>query len=176
MTEFGGFQVLKHLEFRSLGEEDGLVSAAVPGSVSVRSRDGVGLERDMLFTTGRRRVFDAVVHVGQWWPHRVHHQARVVIEARVGGRFFEDWGDGCGVLYGQLEVMAPPSRLCIRGPLGLAGPLQIVWSMLFSEPEPHQTLLHATHHFVGVPERTLREDVIRGLDEMYLALNGYLQR
>lgn len=136
----------------------------------------MGLERDLLFSTGRRRVFDALLHVGQWWPHRVHQQARVVMEARVGGRFFEDWGDGCGLLYGQLEVLAPPSRLCVRGPFGLTPLAQVVWSVVLSEPEAHQTLVHARHDLVGPIDPDVAEDIDQRLDSVYAALGGYLQR
>jgi hypothetical protein len=44
---------------------------------------------------------------------------RIVIEPRVGGAHFEDWGDGRGHLYGQVTEYDPPRLLATRGRLGL---------------------------------------------------------
>jgi hypothetical protein len=154
---------------------DGVVSTAVRIGGAVRSSEGAGLERTMFFATGRRRVFEALLRAGMWWPHRVHHQSRVMLESRVGGRFFEDWGDGCGLLYGLLEVLAPPSHLCIRGPLILPEPLQAVWSLVLSEPEVRHTLVHASHSIVGIVDEATAESFARGWDDVYAALGGYLR-
>ncbi len=36
-------------------------------------------------------------------------------EDRVGGQHYEDWGDGCGYLYGEVTVYDPPLRWATRG-------------------------------------------------------------
>jgi len=38
-----------------------------------------------------------------------------VLEPRVGGQHYEDWGDGSGHLYGQVTVYDPPARWATRG-------------------------------------------------------------
>jgi hypothetical protein len=40
---------------------------------------------------------------------------RVVLEPRVGGQHYEDWGDGSGHLYGQVTVYDPPTQWATRG-------------------------------------------------------------
>jgi hypothetical protein len=46
-----------------------------------------------------------------WWPHRARDGAHIVYEPRVGGCYFEDWGEGAGLLYGHVVVFEPPRRV-----------------------------------------------------------------
>ena len=52
-----------------------------------------------------------------WFPHSYGEELtqRVVIEPRVGGAHYEDWGDGQGHLYGHVTQWDPPRRLSLRG-------------------------------------------------------------
>jgi DNA-binding transcriptional ArsR family regulator len=52
-----------------------------------------------------------------WFPHVYGGDKvrRVVLEPRVGGQHYEDWGDGSGHLYGQVIVYDPPVRWATRG-------------------------------------------------------------
>jgi DNA-binding transcriptional ArsR family regulator len=52
-----------------------------------------------------------------WFPHVYGGDKvrRVVLEPRVGGRHYEDWGEGSGHLYGQVTVYDPPARWATRG-------------------------------------------------------------
>lgn len=58
----------------------------------------------------RRAWLALVEQTGRWW-HRDFYTSPLargfVIEARVGGRVFEDWGDGGGVLWGTVLVCEP---------------------------------------------------------------------
>jgi DNA-binding transcriptional ArsR family regulator/uncharacterized protein YndB with AHSA1/START domain len=45
-----------------------------------------------------------------WWPHRTRPDARVVYEPRVGGRLYEDWGNGAGQAYGNVIHYDPPRK------------------------------------------------------------------
>src|SRR5688500_14554514 len=57
------------------------------------------------------RVWDAITRMGGWWPHRFRAGSGVVLEPYVGGRFYEDWGDGAGALYGTVARWDAGARL-----------------------------------------------------------------
>lgn len=53
-----------------------------------------------------------------WWPpHFYTHPSakRFVLEGAVGGRVYEDWGDGAGGLWGTVIVWDPPNRVTWAG-------------------------------------------------------------
>lgn len=54
-------------------------------------------------------VFEALTTgLDKWWPHRSRDGARIVYEPRVGGRLYEDWGNGAGLSYGEVIQYDPP--------------------------------------------------------------------
>src|SRR6185437_16350651 len=87
------------------------------------------LRSEITLETGRRRVFDALLHTPAWWPHRVRAGAGIVLEPRVGGRFFENCDDGCGILLGHLSRLVTPEDFAIDGGLGMPGPVTASWNV-----------------------------------------------
>jgi DNA-binding transcriptional ArsR family regulator len=78
----------------------------------------VRLESELRFRATPERVFRALTEeVREWFPHTYGGERvrAVVIEPQVGGRHYEDWGDGTGHLYGHVTVYDPPARLGLRG-------------------------------------------------------------
>ncbi|MGL4423222.1 MAG: hypothetical protein ACRCZF_21345, partial [Gemmataceae bacterium] len=63
----------------------------------------------------RQRVWEALTEeVSAWWPrHFFNHPNPVgfVLEGKIGGRVFEDWGQGAGYLVGTVVVWAPQQRM-----------------------------------------------------------------
>lgn len=67
------------------------------------------------------RVFHAYCHEQQqWYPHTYGGERcrAIVVEPRVGGLSYEDWGDGAGHLYGHVSHWDPPRALSLRSRLG----------------------------------------------------------
>ena len=68
-----------------------------------------------------RRVWDALTcDVGSWWPAAYHtsdRTRRFIVEGWVGGRVFEDYGDGEGVLWGHVVHVLSPRKIKIQFPL-----------------------------------------------------------
>jgi DNA-binding transcriptional ArsR family regulator/uncharacterized protein YndB with AHSA1/START domain len=78
----------------------------------------VRIETQLRFDAPPERVFAALTgDTTAWFPHSYGGELtkRVVIEPRVGGAHYEDWGDGQGYLYGHVTQWQPPNRLSLRG-------------------------------------------------------------
>jgi len=63
----------------------------------------------------RARAWAALTaEVADWWPrHFFNHPDPVgfVVEGGIGGRVYEDWGDGAGYLFGTVVVWVPERRM-----------------------------------------------------------------
>lgn len=97
----------------------------------------------------REAVFDALTSgMGAWWPHRVSETGTVVVEPRIGGRFFEDLGGDDGVLYATVTRLQRPEHVTLNGPMGMTGP--VVSVMEFDlEKTAGGTLVRLSHKGVG---------------------------
>lgn len=65
--------------------------------------------------------------VGKWWPkhfYTTENPKTYVVEGKLGGRVFEDWGDGAGAMWGTVVVWNPIQKMvwaCEMYP-GFGGP------------------------------------------------------
>lgn len=78
----------------------------------------VRIETQLRFDAPPERVFAALTgDTTVWFPHSYGGELtkRVVVEPRVGGAHYEDWGDGQGHLYGHVTQWQPPHRFSLRG-------------------------------------------------------------
>lgn len=95
--------------------------------------------------------------IAMWWPMASHHIgeadcAAVLIEPRVGGRWFERGVDGTECVWGEVLAWAPPHRVC------LAWRLSAEWRFdpaLHTEVEVRFTALDATRTRVDLEHRGL---------------------
>jgi DNA-binding transcriptional ArsR family regulator len=109
----------------------------------------VRLAYDLRIAAPVQRVFEVMTRQSlDWNPHTYggDRVRRVVLEAMVGGRHYEDWGDAAGYLYGQVTVYDPPVRWATRGRL-LTG--VILDSEYELTEEPGAVRLHVTKIAVG---------------------------
>ncbi|XXF77794.1 hypothetical protein P2318_32805 [Myxococcaceae bacterium GXIMD 01537] len=104
----------------------------------------LGLVRiDLEFTLSapRERCWQALVgEVGQWWRqdfYMGHAVQPIVFEARPGGRLYEDWGNGAGLLWYTVLALEPPNALDLVGHLAPAfgGPATSMLRLSFKEVE-----------------------------------------
>src|ERR1700722_1089878 len=80
----------------------------------------VRLAFELHINASARRTFEVMTEQSlEWFPHTYggERTRRVVVEPRVGGLHYEDWGDAAGHLYGQVPVYDPPTRWAPRGRL-----------------------------------------------------------
>jgi uncharacterized protein YndB with AHSA1/START domain len=80
-------------------------------SMEQRADRVVKIEAEVRLAAPPEKVFAALTtEIDAWWPFRFRPNARVVFEPRVGGRMYEDWGDGQGALYGTCVHYEPPHK------------------------------------------------------------------
>jgi DNA-binding transcriptional ArsR family regulator/uncharacterized protein YndB with AHSA1/START domain len=80
----------------------------------------VQLAFELRISAPAERVFEVMTQRTQdWFPHSYggDRVRAIVLEPRVGGQHYEDWGDGRGHLYGQVTAYDPPARWSTRGRL-----------------------------------------------------------
>lgn len=122
-----------------------------------RMNGTLDVANDVTIEAPRERVWDAVTRMGDWWPHRFRDGSAVVLEPVVGGRFYEDWGDGTGALYGTVVRVEAPAHLSVSGPMGMRGAVVGIWSFDLAEGPDGRTVLSYTHRAFGdVSEETAR--------------------
>ena len=86
-----------------------------------------------------------------WWPRDFYTGPAkgFHIEARIGGRVFEDWGDGAGVIWYHVFGMKPEVSLDLQGAMGV--PFGPAMTLLHLELAVHDsgTLLQVSDSTLG---------------------------
>jgi hypothetical protein len=75
---------------------------------------------ELRFRARAAKVFEAITdRTLEWFPHTYGGDKvrAVVVEPHIGGRLYEDWGEGHGHLYGHVTRYDPPHEFAIRGRL-----------------------------------------------------------
>lgn len=80
----------------------------------------VRLTYELRIKASADRTFEVMTQqMLDWRPHTYggERTRRVVLEPRIGGAHYEDWGAPAGHLYGHVTVYDPPARWATRGRL-----------------------------------------------------------
>jgi uncharacterized protein YndB with AHSA1/START domain len=92
------------------------------------SRTAIGsvhIEQDVTIDAPPWRVFDALTKdVAAWWatPYMAGEAPRrLVLEAELGGRFYEEWPGGGGALLARVTSLKRAAHLELTGPIGHYG-------------------------------------------------------
>lgn len=127
------------------------------------------LESELSFRATPERVFRALTdpdEVLRWFPHTYgeNRVKRLVLEPRVGGAQYEDWGDGRGHLYGHVTEWDPPWRFAVRSRLH---PGTVMDTTTTIEPTEDGARLRSSRVIVG----PISDEQARGI-----RVHGDLQR
>jgi DNA-binding transcriptional ArsR family regulator len=109
----------------------------------------VRIETELRFHASPERVFRALTEETLEWFPMTYGEDRVrsvVVEPRVGGAHYEDWGDGMGHLYGHVTVFDRPYRYSTRGRI-MAG--TILDTQYELEEDDDETILRMSKVAVG---------------------------
>ncbi len=119
------------------------------------------------------KVWEALLDIGAWWPHRFHDESTVVLEAHLGGHFFEDWGNGGGMIYGTVYGIDPGKQLSLRANMGMTGPVAGTVTYLV-EAAGDETVLSMTHKAFGDIGPEAEHSYTSGWTEVTNALLAHL--
>lgn len=137
------------------------------------------IELEEVLPASPEAVYDAATgDVSGWWDHSFSgHPAKLFIEAKPGGRFYEIFNDsGDGALHATVTYAERGKKLRFVGPLGLAGSaLDLVTTWDF-KPEGSGTRMHLTCNVAG----QISADTAKILDQVWQhfiaeRLKGYIE-
>jgi len=121
-------------------------------TVQTLSMQPLTIEQEITIEAAPARVFEALTtEVQAWWgaPYLISEKTKVLIlEPKLGGRFYEDWGDGQGGLWGTVTQVRKDEVLEITGPIGMGGPVHAVIRYIL-EAKGATTLLKFSHRAIG---------------------------
>ena len=120
----------------------------------------------------RDRVWQALVEeIGVWWRKEFHvyENSRLILEARPGGRLYEDVGGGAGGLWFTVMNILPPTTLELCGHLApqWGGPATSIVRLTLEE-QAGKTVLHVTDALFGC----LRENAEQQIGDGWQMLFG----
>lgn len=134
------------LERHVKGDEGEIRMAVATQSEQIRT---VRIGAELRFRATPERVFRALTEESQAWFPATYGEDRVkavIVEPRVGGMHYEDWGDGMGHLYGHVTVYDRPNRYATRGRIM---PGTIVDTSYELEADGDETVLRMSKVAVG---------------------------
>jgi uncharacterized protein YndB with AHSA1/START domain len=112
----------------------------------------IRIEQQVTIDAPPARVFEALTkQISAWWghPYLVGEGARdLIVEPKVGGRVYEDWGNRAGALWGTVTGLRKPEHLEWTGRLGMSGAVLGVVAYNL-EPKGKGTLLKLSHRAAG---------------------------
>jgi DNA-binding transcriptional ArsR family regulator len=129
--------------------EEGENAMSVTAPVKTDEFRTVRIETELRFRATPERVYEVLVNRSSEWFPATYGEDRVkaiVLEPRVGGAYYEDWGDGRGHLYGVVSRFDPPRAVAYRGRLDMGTILDTEYT-LTSEGE--ETVLQVSKVAVG---------------------------
>ena len=149
------------------------------GQITETKLNSFKIEQEIVLPASPAEVYDAVTgDISPWWDHHFSQKpAKLLIEPRPGGGFYEIFNDtGDGVLHATVILAERGKRLRYAGPLGFAGSVtQFVVTYELS-PDPAGTKFHLTANVAGqMPEGV--EKAIAGVWNHFLVerLKPYLE-
>lgn len=136
-------------------------------------QQGTEILHEVLIAAEPLRLWEALTsEVDAWWSHSFSEQPHaIVLEARIGGRFFEQFdADGNGALYGTVNFCLPGKQLSFSGVMGMQGPVINHCTFKLEEAEGG-TRLKVSQQILGM----VPPDVVAGYNNGWGALLGHLR-
>lgn len=115
------------------------------------------------------RTFKALIEdVAGYWSHTWSENPHsIVLEPRIGGRFYEQFDEsGSGVLYGTVEMILPPYRLRYSGNVGMLKAVHFIFDIELQEMDGGTLLRETTLAFGDVNEK-MTANMTKGSEEVY---------
>ncbi|MGD6830855.1 helix-turn-helix domain-containing protein [Sutcliffiella halmapala] len=126
------------------------------------------IEQEIFIDAPKESVYDALTErIGEWWAYRLGEDkdAPLLLEPKIGGAFYEDFGNGQGALWGTVTYLKKPVEIRLQGLLGMQGAVQSSYKYVLEE-KGTSTLLKLSHHAVGLIEPGWEEGHRKGWEEL----------
>lgn len=128
------------------------VTESKPSERKEFSMEKFHIEQEVQIDATPNRVFEALTKdVAAWWgaPYQISETAKtIILEPKLGGRFYEDWGSGQGALWATVTQLKQNEILELTGPIGMSGAVQGI-ACIALEAKGKATLVKLSHRAVG---------------------------
>ncbi len=129
-----------------------------------------------------KKVWRALTaEIGQWWPADfyaggTHGQRNFTIEQQPGGRMFESWDSGGGLLWGTVVGIDPEKSLQVLGHLfpGWGGPSEWYGSWTLSQSGT-RTILEFTESSLGKLSADGMDEKDKGWQFLWATLKAHVE-
>jgi uncharacterized protein YndB with AHSA1/START domain len=128
----------------------------------------VRIEHQVTIEAPPWRVFDVLTKdVGAWWgvPYLIGTPKKLVLEAQIGGRFYEEWTEGGGVLWATVTSLKRGDHLELTGSLGMRGTVHGRARLTF-EAQGGATVLRLCHEVLGDVSGETQRFFLRGWHDL----------
>ena len=123
------------------------------------------IEQELTIAAPPEQVFRVLTQDFGSWYGEPYVSAPTRMECFVGGRVYEDFGEGQGMLLATVIDYKPPGHLRLMGPMNIPGPVQgdIVFTL---EEVAEGTRLLLSHRAIGKLASNIEERYIIGWDDL----------
>ncbi len=135
----------------------------------------VEFDQEIEIRAARERVFEGLLHRlsdGHCAPGDT--PLPLVLEARAGGRWYRDLGDGQGHLWGFVQSFKPPELIEFFGPMFMSYPVS-GHLIIRVEEDGDSSRLHLKHSAFGLILEEHRAGLKMGWGEMLAGLRATLE-
>lgn len=147
----------------------------------IRPAPGViRIEQQVTIDAPPARVFEALTkHLGAWWgsPYLIGAGARdLIVEPKIGGRVYEDWGNGAGALWATVTSIKKNDHIEWTGRIGMGGAVLGVVAYAL-ESKGKGTLLKLSHRASGEVTKEMETNYGGGWQDLLgTRLRGFVER
>ena len=108
------------------------------------------INQEIKINASPEKVFAHLTNdITAWWDHGFSENPKaIILEPKFGGRFYEDMGDGNGVIYCHVMHVVKNKTLIMQGAMGMPGAVfgNIAFELV---TEGSATILKLSHHAFG---------------------------
>ena len=147
---------------------------------SQKTANHLSIEQEITLAASPARVFTALTRdIGAWWgaPYLMSPQAQqLILDPRIGGQFYEDWGDGQGALWATITALRSDTLLELSGSIGMDGAVyaKVVFTLTAHD---QGTTLRLSHQAYGMISAAQHSGYTAGWSDLLdTRLRAYIER
>lgn len=140
------------------------------------------VEQEISINASAERVFEVLTgDISAWWgaPHLLTASPQaIILEPRVGGRFYEQSGSGDGALWATVTTIKKNEYLELTGPMGMSGMLHgVITFSLEPKNGGEATLLKLSHQAIGQLDDDTQSNYNAGWQDLLgVRLKAFLEK